>query len=97
MTADEIRAIVAETIAEQRKIHNEEADTTALQTVTMILKSFGIEEEERLELRADFQHLRRWRKATQQAGSYTIKAMITVIVSGFVGMVWLGFKTMLGK
>jgi PBSX family phage terminase large subunit len=49
------------------------------------------------ELRADFQHLRRWRKSVEQAQSYTFKAVITIIVTGFVGAVWLGFKVMLGK
>ena len=49
------------------------------------------------ELRADFQHLRRWRKSVEQAQSYTFKAVITVIVTGFVGAVWLGIKVMLGK
>lgn len=49
------------------------------------------------ELRADFQHLRRWRRSVEQAQSYTFKAMITVIVTGFVGAVWLGIKVMLGK
>jgi phage terminase large subunit len=29
--------------------------------------------------------------------SYTFKAVITVIVTGFVGAVWLGIKVMLGK
>jgi hypothetical protein len=51
----------------------------------------------RIELRADFQHLRRWRKSVEQAQSYTFKAVITVIVTGFVGAVWLGAKVMLGK
>jgi ABC-type transporter Mla maintaining outer membrane lipid asymmetry permease subunit MlaE len=49
------------------------------------------------EMRADFQHLRRWRKSVEQAQSYTFKAVITVIVTGFVGAVWLGIKIMLGK
>jgi hypothetical protein len=51
----------------------------------------------RIELRADFQHLRRWRKSVEQAQSYTFKAVITIIVTGFVGAVWLGIKVMLGK
>jgi len=51
----------------------------------------------RIELRADFQHLRRWRKSVEQAQSYTFKAVITIIVAGFVGAVWLGIKVMLGK
>jgi hypothetical protein len=50
-----------------------------------------------IELRADFQHLRRWRKSVEQAQSYTFKAVITIIVTGFVGAVWLGVKVMLGK
>ena len=29
--------------------------------------------------------------------SYTFKAVITIIVSGFVGAIWLGVKVMLGK
>src|SRR6266849_8630190 len=51
----------------------------------------------RIELRADFQHLRRWRKSVEQAQSYTFKAVITIIVTGLVGAVWLGLKVMLGK
>jgi PBSX family phage terminase large subunit len=49
------------------------------------------------ELRADFQHLRRWRKSVEHAQSYTFKAVITIIVTGLVGAVWLGVKVMLGK
>ena len=50
-----------------------------------------------VELRTDFQHLRRWRRSAEQAQSYTFKAVITVIVTGFVGAVWLGIKATLGK
>lgn len=96
MTPEEIKSVVKEAIAEQR-LSAVPADDVVLQTVATILKSFGIEEEERLELKADFSHLRRWRKATEHAGSYTFKAVITVIATGFLGMVWLGFKAMLGK
>ena len=45
----------------------------------------------------DFQHLRRWRRSVEQAQSYTFKAVITVLVTGVVGAVWLGAKAMLGK
>ncbi|MDD1518507.1 terminase [Bradyrhizobium sp. WBAH42] len=49
------------------------------------------------ELRADFQHLRRWRKSVEQAQTYTFKAVITVIATGLMGAVWLGVKVVLGK
>ncbi|MEO8320698.1 MAG: hypothetical protein ABJA75_06310 [Bradyrhizobium sp.] len=47
----------------------------------------------RTEIRADFIHLRKWRKSVEQAH----KAVITVIATGFVGVAWMGFKAALGK
>jgi hypothetical protein len=49
------------------------------------------------EMRADFQHLRRWRKSVEQAQGFTFKAVISIIVAGFLGAVWLGIKAMLSK
>ena len=95
MTADEVRQVVAEVLSEQGRLHNADVDTVVLKTISTILTGFGIEEDDRIELRADFQHLRKWRKSVEQAQSYTFKAVITVIVSGFVGAVWLGIKATL--
>ena len=97
MQEADIRAIVAETLAEQQRLHHTDIDAVVQKAVATILVSFGVEEEDRKELRADFQHLRRWRKSVEQAQSYTFKAVITVIVTGFVGAVWLGVKATLGK
>jgi hypothetical protein len=97
MREEDIRAIVAETLAEQQKLYLDDIDAVVLKAIATILTSFGIEEEDRRELRADFQHLRRWRRSVEQAQSYTFKAVITIIVTGFVGAVWLGVKVMLGK
>jgi hypothetical protein len=94
---DEIRAIVIETLAEQQRLQHESMDAFVLKAIASILSSFGIEDDDRRELRADFQHLRRWRKSVEQAQSYTFKAVITVIVSGLLGAVWLGVKIVLGK
>jgi NADPH-dependent glutamate synthase beta subunit-like oxidoreductase len=97
MRDEDIRVVVAETLAEQQRLHQNDLDAVVLRTIASILTSFGIEEEDRKELRADFQHLRRWRKSVEQAQSYTFKAVITVIITGVVGAVWLGVKVMLGK
>ena len=94
---EEIRGIVVETLAEQHRLRHSDIDAVVLKTIATILTSFGIEEEDRRELRADFLHLRRWRKSVEQVQSYTFKAVITVIVTGFVGAVWLGAKVVLGK
>jgi hypothetical protein len=93
----DIRAIVLETLAEQQRIHREEIDAVVLKTVATILTSFGIEEADRRELRADFQHLRRWRRSVEQAQTYTFKAVITVIATGLLGAIWLGIKATLAK
>lgn len=93
----EIRAIVAETLAEQHRLQQESIDAIVLKTVASVLASFGIEDDDRKEVRADFQHLRRWRKSVEQAQSYTFKAVITVIATGLMGAVWLGVKVVLGK
>jgi hypothetical protein len=95
--ANYIRAVVTETLAEQQRLHHEDIDVVVLNAIVVILTSFGIEDEDRREVRADLQHLRRWRKSVEQAQSYTVKAVITIIVTGFVGAMWLGIKALLGK
>jgi hypothetical protein len=97
MPDDEIRAIVAETLAEQHRLQQANIDAIVLRTVASVLASFGIDDGDRRELRADFQHLRRWRTSVEQAQSYTFKAVITVIATGLMGAVWLGVKVVLGK
>jgi hypothetical protein len=96
MHAHEVREVVREVLAEQRT-EQPDHDKVVLQTIATLLTSFGIDEEDRIEIKADFQHLRRWRKSVEQAQSYTFKAVITIIVGGFLGALWLGIKTMLGK
>ena len=94
---DDIRTIVTETLAEQQRLQQESIDAIVLKAVATVLASFGIENDDRKELRADFEHLRRWRKSVEQAQSYTFKAVITVIATGLMGAVWLGVKVVLGK
>jgi hypothetical protein len=97
ISEETIRAVVAETLCEQQRIHHSDIDVVVDRAVTAVLASFGIEEDDKRELRADFQHLRRWRKSVEQAQGFTFKAVISIIVAGFLGAVWLGIKAMLGK
>lgn len=93
----EVRRVVAEVLAEQKRLHNNDADEVVLRTISTILTSFGIEEEDRMELRRDFDHLRRWRKASEQIERAGWRAVITVLVTGLCGLIWLGIQTKLGK
>lgn len=97
MNEADIKIVVAQTLAEQQRLQSSSIDTAVQKAVATILTSFGMEEEDRKELRADLQHLRRWRKSVEQAQSFTFKAVVTVIATGFVGAVWLGIKATLGK
>jgi hypothetical protein len=92
-----VRVFVAEKFAEQGLLHRNEVDAIVSRTMLTMLASFGIEEEDRREIRADFEHLRRWRKSVEQAQSYMFRALITVIATGLVAAIWLGIKVMLGK
>ncbi|MFA6984619.1 MAG: hypothetical protein WC213_00235 [Arenimonas sp.] len=97
MHEHEVRAVVAEVLAEQKRLHEDNIDDVVLRTITTLLTSFGIEEEDRKEMQADFRHLRRWRKSIEQTQTYAFKTIVTIIVTGFLGALWLGIKTMLGK
>lgn len=97
MTPEEIREIVSAVLEEESKRRGAAVDEVVLKAVATILTSFGIQDDDRIELRADFIHLRKWRKSVDQATGLTFKVIVTAIVGGLVGALWLGIKTMLGK
>lgn len=97
MQEADVKRVISEVLAEQQRLHRDAIDDVAMRTIVQLLTSFGFDEEDRLELRADFQHLRRFRKSFEQAQRAGLKAAITMLVTGFCGLVWLGFKIALGK
>lgn len=97
MQAHDIQAVVHATLAEQQRLHNDDIDAVVLKTIATILTSFGIEDEDRKELRADFIHLRKWRKSVDAATSLSFKVIVGTIVSGFLAAVWIGVKALMGK
>src|SRR6185436_2387893 len=94
---DHIRAIVAAVLDAEAERRGKTLDDVVMKAVATILTSCGVEDEDSQELRADFSHLRRWRKSVEQAQSYTFKAVITIIVTGVAGAIWMGIKVALGK
>lgn len=97
MQPHEVKAIVAEVLAEQQRLHNDDIDSTVLKTIATILTSFGIEEKDRQELRADFQHLRKWRVSVEAAQSITFKSVVSTLVVGFIAVLWVGIQAMMHK
>lgn len=93
VTEAEIRKIVTVVLSEQQA----QVKIVAEETAAALLFSFGIEPDDRKEMRADFAHLRKWRKSFDQAQSLTFKVVVTTLITGFVTVVWMGIKTFLGK
>jgi DNA-binding MarR family transcriptional regulator len=97
MTEDDIRRVVLQVMEAERAKAAEHIDQSVMQTISAILTSFGIEEDERKELRADFAHLRKWRRSVETVERVGWTTAVTVIVTGILGALWLGVKTLLGK
>lgn len=97
MTESEIKQVVQAVLDAETEKRAKNLDDVVLKAVATILTSFGIDEEDRKELKSDFIHLRKWRKSVEQAQGYTFKIVITTIVGGLLGALWLGFQAMLHK
>jgi hypothetical protein len=69
----------------------------AREAVLETLALLGFDLDNKPEMRADMAHLRRWRRSVDQAGSFGLKAFVTIAATSLAGAIWLGIKTMLGK
>lgn len=64
----------------------------AEKAVRTTLEALGVDPSEKSEMRADFAHLRRWRKAVTKAENAGFVATVTIIVSGLFAAAWIGIK-----
>lgn len=97
MTRDDIAEVVRTVLEEERKEYAASQDEVVLKTVSAILTSFGLDDKDKKEIQADFVHLRKWRKSVDSVERVGVTTVVTVILGGLLGAVWLGIKTMLGK
>lgn len=97
MRPDEVETVVAAVLAEQSRLHKDQIDDVVLKTVVNLLTSFGFEEDERKELKKDFVHLRKWRKSVDAGSGIAFKVVVVTLVSGFLAMLWIGAKALIGK
>jgi len=47
------------------------------------------------EVQRDMAHLRRWRTSVDAASSTTVKTIVTVLIAGLLGALWLGITTLI--
>jgi hypothetical protein len=96
VTRDEIRALIVQVVAETRAHQPVIEDQVVLKVVSAILTGFGINEDDRAELREDFMYLRRWRETSEHIQHGGWIAVMTVLVTGLCGALVLGVKALLG-
>lgn len=97
MTPEDIRRVVLQVLQEERRENEEKLDTTVLKTLSAILTGFGIESDERADIKEDFRYLRKWRKGSDRLTGVGLTAIVTVMVGGLLSAIYIGIKTMLGK
>lgn len=78
-------------------LSDDELKRVVRQAVHETLTSMGIDHQNPLEMQKDFQHLRQWRVAVAAAQTKTVITVIVVLVSGMLGALWLGLKSMLNQ
>ncbi len=97
MTRDEVTQVVREVLSEERRIQKDALDVVALKAVSAILTAFGMNDDDRIEMRADFRYLRHWRRAAESMQRGWWIAITALLVSGVASAIYLGLKTIFGK
>lgn len=92
LTTDDIALVVRQVLDAERQDKTEQFDDLVLKTIATILTSFGIDEADRQEIKLDFQHVRRSRKAYELVQKTTIRTAIGVLVTGALAAFWLGIQ-----
>lgn len=100
MTREEIEAVAivaARAVVEEQNRQRGDADEVSLKTISTILTSFGIDEEDRKELRADLSFLRSLRTSSDQIQRVGIGTIVTILLGGVISVIWLGIKALLER
>ena len=79
-------------IVDDRTLTKEEMQEIVRETVSQTLTQLGVDTSSPLEMQRDFQHLRDWRMAQEVIRNKGYMALVTVLVTGTAGLLWLGFK-----
>jgi len=82
---------------EDQRAFREEIRSLTRETIETRLIAFGLEESDRGDLQADLRHLRWLRKRAEQVQGFVRRAAITGLLTGVVGLVWLGLKSAMGR
>lgn len=97
MTEEDIRRVVHQMRLEDEekaKSQTPAADVAMLKTISAILTSFGIPDDERKDIAEDFRYLRRWRLGAERIQGIGLTAVVALLIGGLVSALGLGIKAM---
>lgn len=87
----------ADRAAEKVALSKDEIRKLTKDTVTETLVQLGMDQHNPLEMQADFQHLRQWRRAGEDIRRRGMLALITIFVTGFVSLILVGVREWVKK
>lgn len=90
---DAARAAVEEAVAKAR----DEASALVSEAVRQTLLQLGIDSANPLEMQRDFQHLRQWRRAGEDLRGKGLMVLVSVFLTGLVGLLLVGVRDWFGK
>lgn len=65
--------------------------------VASALIKIGVDVESPLEMQRDMQHLRRWRKSVEAVQRKGAMVVVSTLVVGGLGALWMGFRDVLNR
>lgn len=87
----------AEQAAQKASMTKEEASTLVAEAVRQTLLQLGVDSTNPLEMQRDFQHLRQWRRAGEDLRGKGMFVLMSIFISGLVGLIVVGIKEWFGK
>jgi hypothetical protein len=87
---------VMDSLCNQQRLRRE-IENSAREILDARLSGFGWEEGDRKDVQADLLHLRYMRQRAEQVHGFLLKGIITCALTGFMGALWLGLKTAIGR
>lgn len=67
------------------------------EAIVEAFKNIGIDTHDSIQTQKDMAHLRKWRVAVDQASSTSFKVVVTTLVAGLLGLIWLGLQNSLWR
>ena len=83
--------------AEKVSLNHEEITKLVAEAVRQTLLQLGVDFTNPLEMQRDFQHLRQWRQAGEDLRGKGMFVLLSIFLSGLVGLIVVGIKEWFGE